>query len=87
MSNRVDCSSVYDLVEARSGAQSNCTRWTSYFLPNGVVRSPVGSTPAVGQQAIQKHCEAWNQNLGPQGNGWYPMELWSGNGEVYLSCL
>lgn len=74
--------SVYELVEARSGAQSNCTLWASYFLANGVVRSPVGSAPAVGHDAIQKHCDAWNANLGPQGNGWYPMELWSSDNEV-----
>lgn len=72
------------MVEARSGAKSNCTLWTSYFLSTGVVRSPVGSTPSVGHDAIQKTCDAWNANLGPQGNGWYPMELWSGNNEVYL---
>lgn len=75
-------STVYSLFEARSGAQSNCTYWTSFFAANGVVRSPVGSTPAVGPTAIRAHCDAWNANLGPQGNGWYPMELWSGNGEV-----
>ena len=73
---------VYELVEARSGVKSNCTQWVSYFAPTGVVRSPVGSTPAVGPAAVQKHCDDWNQNLGPQGNGWYPMELWSGNNEV-----
>ncbi|CAF1593851.1 unnamed protein product, partial [Adineta ricciae] len=73
---------VYGLVEARSGAKSNCSLWTSYFAANGVVRSPVGSTPIVGLDAIQKHCDAWNQMLGPQGNGWYPMELWSGNLET-----
>jgi hypothetical protein len=43
--------------------------------------------PAVGLEAIQKHCDAWNQNLGPQGNGWYPLELWSGNNEVYSSHI
>lgn len=76
--------SVYALVEARSGVQSNCTLWTSYFSANGVVRSPVGSPPIVGHDAILNHCNSWNQNLGPQGNGWYPMELWSGNNEVCL---
>ncbi len=73
------------MVEARSGAKSNCTLWTSYFLANGIVRSPVGSMPVVGHDAILKHCDTWNENLGPQGNGWYPLELWSGNNEVYLS--
>ncbi|UJR25080.1 hypothetical protein I4U23_006440 [Adineta vaga] len=75
-------STVYGLVEARSGVKSNCSLWTSYFAANGVVRSPVGSAPIVGTDAIQKHCDAWNQILGPQGNGWYPMELWSGNMET-----
>lgn len=79
---RFDLSRVYNLVEARSGAKSNCSYWTSFFAPNGVVRSPVGSTPAVGPAAIQAHCDSWNANLGAQGNGWYPMELWSANGEV-----
>ena len=74
--------SVYGLVEARSGLKSNCTAWTSAFASDGVVRSPVGSTPAIGFDAIRKQCEAWNQMLGPQGNGWYPMELWSSNNEV-----
>jgi hypothetical protein len=72
-------------VAARSGVQSNCTLWTSYFLDNGIVRSPVGSMPIIGPDAIQKHCDTWNSYLGPQGNGWYPMELWSGNNEVCLS--
>ena len=76
--------SVYELVEARSGAKSNCTWWTSYFSASAIVRSPVGSQPVVGPVAIQKHCETWNDNLGPQGNGWYPMELWSGGNEVNL---
>jgi hypothetical protein len=71
------------LVEARSGAKSNCTLWTSYFATTGVVRSPVGSEPAVGVDAILKHCDNWNAALGPQGNGWYPMELWSSSNEVY----
>jgi hypothetical protein len=75
------------LVEARSGAKSNCTLWTSYFLANAIIRSPVGSTPIVGHDAILKHCDTWNQNLGPEGNGWYPMELWSGNNEVCLSLI
>jgi len=75
-------STVYELAEARSGVKSNCTLWTSYFSANGVVRSPVGSTPSVGHDAILQHCEVWNQKLGPQGNGWYPLELWSGNNEV-----
>ncbi|CAF1002059.1 unnamed protein product [Adineta steineri] len=75
-------STVYELFEARSGVKSNCTFWTAHFATNGVVRSPVGSTPFVGLDAIQKHCDAWNQILGPQGNGWYPLELWSGNNEV-----
>ena len=78
---------VYGLVEARSGARSNCSLWTSFFAANGVVRSPVGSTPAVGFDAIQKHCDAWNQLLGPQGNGWYPMELWSSDNEVKRSSI
>jgi hypothetical protein len=78
---------VYDLVEARSGAKSNCTLWTSHFATTGIVRSPVGSAPIIGSDAIQKHCDGWNQNLGPQGNGWYPMELWSGNNEVCLSFM
>lgn len=77
-------SSVYELVEARSGVKSNCTWWTSYFSTSGTVRSPVGSQPVVGPAAIQKHCETWNDNLGPQGNGWYPLELWSGGNEVIL---
>lgn len=47
----------------------------------------MGSTPAVGYNAILKHCDTWNDNLGPQGNGWYPMELWSGNNEVCLSIV
>ncbi|CAF1115690.1 unnamed protein product [Rotaria magnacalcarata] len=75
-------STVYELFEARSGQKSNCTLWTSYFAANGMVRSPVGSTPVIGRDAILQHCNAWNQNLGPQGNGWYPLELWSGNNEV-----
>jgi hypothetical protein len=79
--------SVYELFEARSGVKSNCTLWTSYFLANGIVRSPVGSMPVVGHDGIQKHCDTWNQNLGPEGNGWYPMELWSGNNEVCLSLI
>ncbi len=72
-------------MEARSGAKSNCTLWTSYFLTTGIVRSPVGSPPLIGHDAILKHCDTWNQNLGPQGNGWYPMELWSSAYEVYLN--
>jgi len=52
------------------------------FLATGIVRSPVGSMPAIGHDAIQKHCDSWNSMLGPQGNGWYPLELWSGNNEV-----
>jgi len=75
-------STVYELVEARSGAKSNCSQWTSHFAANGTVRSPVGSTPIVGRDGIQKHCDSWNQLLGPQGNGWYPMELWSSDTET-----
>ncbi|CAF1675229.1 unnamed protein product, partial [Didymodactylos carnosus] len=73
-------------MEARSGVKSNCSLWTSLFADNGVVNSPVGDTPIVGTEAIRRHCDQWNQLLGPQGNGWYPHDLWSGNNMVAFTA-
>ena len=70
-------SSVFAAIVARSGQISNCSLFSSMFLPDGIYESPVGSGWKIGPAAIQADCEVWNSLIGPQGNGWYPGALFS----------
>jgi hypothetical protein len=70
-------SMVYRAAVARSGQTSDCGAFSALFSVDGVYEAPVGSPPAVGPAAIAAACEGWNAQLGPQGNGWYPGELYS----------
>ncbi len=70
---------VYSAVVSRSGAKSDCATFSSLFAADGVYESPVGSQPAVGPSAIAAACGQWNALLGPQGNGWYPTDLYNAN--------
>ena len=68
---------VYAAAVARSGQTSDCAAFSALFAADGVYEAPMGTAPAIGPAAIAAACEGWNAQLGPQGNGWYPGELFS----------
>jgi len=75
-------STIYAAMVARSGVASDCQTFASLFSSEAVYSSPVGSQPARGPDEIFSQCQAWNSLLGPQGNGWYPQDLWSGGNMI-----
>ncbi len=75
-------STVYEAIVARSGARSDCNKFSSLFSSNATYQSPVGGNIATGQPLILEACEQWNSILGKDGNGWYPGDLWNAPGRT-----
>lgn len=48
----IKINSVYAAIVARSGEKSDCGTFVAMFSPDGVIRSPVGATPAVGKHPL-----------------------------------